>query len=469
MKQIKNVALYYFSGMNVSHLIQNNQSQSFHFFDPYPSNSDWENCIRSKSRIIWAPLEQYSHQSAPQLLSMLLPYIDNHEIDNIINLYYRLSPCINDMGQVIYMAQRTLMGQLPTSHIVSYCHKLSRLWQACLQYFQIDLFIGTILPHSLTDYLCLDACVSQSIPTVCPTATALSTSCQYYDFTNKYFIKLHSYHDLHDSQLKNDIKEFVDANCISNSHDNLGYTKIFREISNKRSLDYKKFLLSGSSTPSEILKYKCNLAETYDKLAKDKTINLDVKRPSEIHALFLQYQPESSTCPQGNIYYDQLLAVEKILDEIDDDGIILVKEHPNQFFRCGISDSTTNEHLKNILSFRMANDYEVLNSIRQCYLYPRHLSASSLLDLPLAKVWNIGGTVSLQAVLRGIPLGNLDIVSPYHELNQLAFIDSASERFTSVISRLSQFTFPRFRRDSEVLLHSEDLSRLVEYFVEYYE
>ena len=401
---MKNVALYYFSGMDVLNLIQTNPECTFHFIDPYLSNKGWEDLIKSKTRTIWASLEQNSYDPPSKLLQILMPYIEKRDLHNIMDLYHQLSPCIQDMGQVLYMAQRTLLGQLPTSQIVSYCEKVSRLWQACIKYFRIDLFIGTILPHSLTDYLYLDACISESIPTICPTATALSTCCQYFDFTNKCFIKLSDDDAFCDSQVIDDVTEFVQNNSQSISDNPLGYTKTFFESSKKRSSDYKNFMLQDNKTSSKILEYKHSLTMTYDRMVEDKKFSFDINEPPEIHALFLQYQPESSTCPQGNIYYNQLLVVEKILEEINDDGIIIIKEHPHQFFRCGIDYPTTSSHLNNILSFRSPQHYKSLGNIKQCYFFSRRLSASSLLDLPLTKVWNVGGTISIQSILRGIPL-----------------------------------------------------------------
>ena len=45
----------------------------------------------------------------------------------------------------------------------------------------------------------------------------------------------------------------------------------------------------------------------------------------------LHFQPERSTMPEGGIFNDQILALKLLSQNIPDNFIIYVKEHPRQF------------------------------------------------------------------------------------------------------------------------------------------
>lgn len=45
----------------------------------------------------------------------------------------------------------------------------------------------------------------------------------------------------------------------------------------------------------------------------------------------LHYQPEATTCPSGDIFVDQILCIEKLVENLPKDYIVYVKEHPHQF------------------------------------------------------------------------------------------------------------------------------------------
>ena len=71
--------------------------------------------------------------------------------------------------------------------------------------------------------------------------------------------------------------------------------------------------------------YKKRLLNVYEKMA----VKPDFQKPYIY--VPLHYQPENTTCPNGDVFDDQLLMVQMLSDCLPEDWRIYVKEYPNQF------------------------------------------------------------------------------------------------------------------------------------------
>ncbi|MDZ4244062.1 MAG: hypothetical protein U1C57_03090 [Candidatus Doudnabacteria bacterium] len=106
----------------------------------------------------------------------------------------------------------------------------------------------------------------------------------------------------------------------------------------------------------------------------------------------LQYQPERSTTPHGDIYADLIFAIETIAAALPEGWIAYVKEHPVQWWRHGRAYSP----------FRYPGYYEKIARIPNVFLVPTELGSYELIEHSQA-VATVTGTPGWEAVLRGKP------------------------------------------------------------------
>jgi hypothetical protein len=108
-------------------------------------------------------------------------------------------------------------------------------------------------------------------------------------------------------------------------------------------------------------------------------------------ALFLHYQPEATTMPQGGIFADQLLALDLILQSIPKNMTVYVKEHPGMFLQFG-----QDAHERSVRFYR-----HILRDPRVSLVKITH--DSQKLIKKVKYVVSINGSVSYEALLSGKP------------------------------------------------------------------
>lgn len=74
-------------------------------------------------------------------------------------------------------------------------------------------------------------------------------------------------------------------------------------------------------------KQKKKLKKHYDSL----TVKPDYTEPYVLYAL--HYQPEATSCPGGDVFVDQRLAIDLLLKNLPEEYKVYVKEHPHQFLK----------------------------------------------------------------------------------------------------------------------------------------
>lgn len=106
----------------------------------------------------------------------------------------------------------------------------------------------------------------------------------------------------------------------------------------------------------------------------------------------LHYQPECATSPMGDIFVDQLLAVEILSASLPDDWMIYIKEHPAQWRLRGINYSI----------YRYKGYYERMARLKNTKIVPMQMDTYSLINDAEA-VATITGTAGWEAILRRKP------------------------------------------------------------------
>jgi capsule polysaccharide export protein KpsC/LpsZ len=108
----------------------------------------------------------------------------------------------------------------------------------------------------------------------------------------------------------------------------------------------------------------------------------------------LNFQPERTTSPQGDMFYDQILMIETLAHSLPRDWVIYVKEHPSQW----IFKSKTNYS-----NFRYKGYYEKIAKLKNVFLVPTNTDTFVLTNKSRA-VATVAGTAGWEAVLRRKPV-----------------------------------------------------------------
>lgn len=190
--------------------------------------------------------------------------------------------------------------------------------------------------------------------------------------------------------------------------------------------------------------YKKRLAKVYT----SKSVSLNEikdlenqKLKKKVVALFLQYQPEASTMPKGGVFYNQRELVDFLCKR--DDILLIVREHPNQY---------STSYARQPETFRSADFY------REDVIWHSHGETPFDLFAVADMVVSVGGTVLMEAALRGIPsvclgksffsgLSSIIRINNYQELSRCLSgnkedIRPKVEQFEKELNKLENYTIP---------------------------
>ncbi len=108
-------------------------------------------------------------------------------------------------------------------------------------------------------------------------------------------------------------------------------------------------------------------------------------------SVFLHFQPERTSVPEGGRYAPQINAIAALRDRLPSDWHVVVKEHPSMFL------------LRSKRPFRHPDFYRVLAGMPNLHLVDDRQSSFELIDASRA-VATLTGTVGFEALCRGKPV-----------------------------------------------------------------
>ena len=111
----------------------------------------------------------------------------------------------------------------------------------------------------------------------------------------------------------------------------------------------------------------------------------------------VHFQPERTTCPQGEMYNDQILAIETLSHALPNGWKIYVKEHPMQWWLRGSNDSDR------FLSVRYKGYYKKIARLKNVILVSPEFSTFKLIEKAKA-ISTITGTVGWESIMRQKPV-----------------------------------------------------------------
>lgn len=159
-----------------------------------------------------------------------------------------------------------------------------------------------------------------------------------------------------------------------NFNPKFSYYGVIRNIVNRTNGDFFKY---------KLLRYSENLTCSLD----------EIDWSQKIFYFPLHYQPELTSMPLGGEYSNQIKIIKMISDNLSNDEILLVKEHPSSF----------SSILKTNSNFRNPSFYRWINRIPRVKLVSVYASSSYLMN-HCAAVITITGTAGLEAMIRKKPV-----------------------------------------------------------------
>lgn len=252
----------------------------------------------------------------------------------------------------------------------------------------IDLLVIHDTPHSPDNYILFECANALKIPVVnirqspLPWCALIEAGLSFDSIPLKIFPSKESSSDL-DATVTNYI------NSLSG-----GYDEAIPEYERTRFVKYKGNLWSWKKEIRRLLKYRFSIRYIKESIDKFRTLrsleskSLETSLNERYVVFFLHYQPERTTLPEGEIYNQQLLAIQNLRMILPKDIKLIVREHPSTF---------RNKFIK---KFRPDMFYNKISIMENVYLSSPLQDPFSLLDKSIF-IATITGTIGVEAVIRG--------------------------------------------------------------------
>ena len=293
--------------------------------------------------------------------------------------------------------------QYCVNHRKNIYYQMLGYWNGIIDKYKPELILFPIVPHTVYNHIIYELAKLKGIKTLMFEDTWVSDRLIMYEDWQKGSEKLQK--NIKENENRNftlddlslDLKEYY----LSQTNLQNDATPIYMQHYKKQFSSWNVFLgkikkissFVDINLPKRLIKYlhrqfQDNLKKEYKKLQTDN-FNLDLP----FIYVPLQFQPERTTSPQGDIYVDQILMVETISRALPKNWKIYIKEHPSQWWlRSGVQYS----------SVRYQGYYQKLISIKNVCLLPVSTNSFDLIEKSMA-VATPTGTAGWEAILRSKP------------------------------------------------------------------
>lgn len=380
------------------------------------------------------------------------------------NTVYSMMGRIDSLKQYTYEKRKLLY------------HYLLCYWMQTIEVYKLDAVVFESAPHEISDYVFFLLCKRAQIrvlifnytrlPLISFTSDSPGGAIVQVlqrkhngssDLLNKIREHLSKLKMPYEEAMPSDIKSFLSSrDYVENSKKDivLKITKSLIGLINKVKII---FLLLHRFNLDDLRDLLANMnnSKEWRAVKNSYTINSsNFEKPHKFVYFLLNFQPENTTCPLGDRYVDQYIAISMIARYLPKEYSIVVKEHPAQ-----LHDFSHYNYLG-----RDRYYYERLARIPNLLFAPTNAAHYDLLDSSLC-VASVNGSVGWEAVVRKKPalvFGN----AWYQTAPGVFKIDSNSDCF-SAISRIvngvkiadeeiEEFAINAFMSGIEVCLTTDD-------------
>lgn len=281
-------------------------------------------------------------------------------------------------------------------------YNMLQYWHGVIKKYKPEIIIFSIIPHTVYNYLIYELARLLDIKTIMFNDTWVSDRALIYADFQKGSDVLRK--ELRENQNKNfslddlspDLREYYklqadkhqDATPLYMKERKMKYS-IINSFAVKAKIVIKsiKDLTIFKKAPVYFLKYfKQNIKKEY----ADVQVNSDFSK--KYIYIPLNYQPERTSSPQGDMFVDQILMIETLSASIPDNWIIYVKEHPTQWLLTGL----------NFTGSRYQGYYKRIAKLKNVNLIPTKTDTYDLINKSQA-VATVTGTAGWEAISRSKP------------------------------------------------------------------
>lgn len=332
--------------------------------------------------------------------------------------------------QAIKMMDRLDYDRYSFNYMERERHFLNLLknWMACIEIYKPDLVVSAVNPHRVYDYVLYLLCKQMNIKFICFQYSMCVE--RIYATDNCYsigdiFDKDYHYYLSKGNLSKDDLpvevrkqyekvlKDYSEAapaymktHVISNKR-NANILYLLREFVKK--IDLKSVFIHGISVTMiknrryslecthwgiwNIVKARMQKHRYLKYLNRYYLSLAEAPSDGDKYVYFpLHYQPEATTSPTGDIFVNQRLCVEVLLQNLPNDYFVYVKEHPQQFMLHMLG------HTSRIKCF-----YDDLKATKRVKLIPLNIDSYSLMRNAKA-VATVTGTIGWEAIMHRLPV-----------------------------------------------------------------
>lgn len=317
-------------------------------------------------------------------------------------------------------------------------YNMLRYWYGVLKKYKPDVIIFPVIPHTVYNFILYQLAKYLRIKTLMFNVLELPDRLPFYTDWSKGDIALQK--ELQKNQEKNfslnelslDIQEYY-RRRRKNGPEAAPRKMIYisKQLSRRKALMHKfgvigfclkKHIFLKKATEYIIKKFQPNL--------KKEHTTVQTRPDFSKHFVYvpLNFQPECTTSPQGDMFADQILMIETLSYALPDNWLIYVKEHPGQWWRrggrAGIQYSSN----------RYPGYYRRVAKIKNVRLVPIDTETFTLINKSQV-VATVTGTAGWEALMRSKPV--LIFGKPwYHDcpaLFKVDNVDSCKEAFRKII------------------------------------
>ena len=281
-------------------------------------------------------------------------------------------------------------------------YRMLQYWYGVIKKYKPEAIIFPIIPHTVYDYLIYELARFLNIKTITFEDTWVSDRLMLYtDFWQGNVSLQKEIQENADKKfvitdLSVDLQRYYQRQMEQKNGVTPSYIKDWREkykFFNKIFLKIK-IIIKSIKDLSIFRKSLLYIGKLLGQNIKKEYYNLQ-RRP-DFNKKFiyfpLHFQPEQTTSPQGDMFVDQLLAVEILAASLPDNWFIYVKEHPVQWLLTGL----------NFTSARYQGYYRKMAQLKNVILVSIKTDTFQLINNSQA-VATIAGTAGWEAILRSKP------------------------------------------------------------------
>lgn len=296
-----------------------------------------------------------------------------------------------------------------------------RFWLTYFRDNKIDALFSPITPHSLSDFSCYHVAKYLGIPTLNVAHTAINDHVFIrQDYRERKRVPQDYLRGKSEEEIISEIPEFLwnkafkemsnNTKFVLKRNDQVTGTENLKESAEIEKKDMRKsrrpfilfkpafkaaFAMNGLYSPlsRKFFKLREKLWLKKQQRLHDKVMTkVDLTKKYVYFAM--HYQPEQTSCPETEVFEDQLLAIEILSKSLPEGWKLYVKENPVQF--CDKCNMFTGRHARDF------TDYQNILRLRNVEIIDPSIPNNDILENAQI-VTTLAGTVGWEAINKGKP------------------------------------------------------------------